>query len=73
METNVPRSGRLSYTKFQKDLIVWKPLMTAWDCDMLIFVSEGLNSVETLDFLLCIAVALKIVSEGLNSVETDML
>ena len=36
------------YRKFQKDLIVWKPILHDHTDIQRVWVSEGLNSVETL-------------------------
>ena len=54
---------------FQKDLIVWKHALSIFLIFVLAYVSEGLNSVETLFQLWYLLPALT-VSEGLNSVET---
>jgi len=61
--------NRLHNFPFQKNLIVWKPVKLRSIIDLFTFVSEELNSVETLITSSCL-ILLIIVSEELNSVET---
>ena len=57
------------FITFQKNLIVWKPVLNQLQYHTTVQVSEELNSVET-HFFIIKNYNLSIVSEELNSVET---
>ena len=66
---NFSATSSSSDTSFQKDLIVWKLSPVEMYFKFILYVSEGLNSVETENAERAMALHI-IVSEGLNSVET---
>ena len=69
VETHFSLYPPVSQLSFQKDLIVWKPVIPPPTLKSPSTVSEGLNSVETSCYLFFIITRIR-VSEGLNSVET---